>query len=550
MNSPLSIKWAPSFKRGWVITAGVTFFWLAAPAFSLAACTPPLELQTGLQKRPTAQAHAEIGEWFSERRQFDCAALSFALASRLEPSSVSFAYLWGLSLVSAGHYTDALAPLRRASSLDPDNIRPHLSLATALRQLKRTADAEEEWRKALSIDANSTLALDGLSQDLIEQKDYPGVVALLYKPGSDRQLSPLASLNLGIALAGAVRLDDAANVLREGLNTYPDSLPIADELALVLMLQGRVDEAYKIFDLALEKHPNDEPTQILYLRVLVTSHSDKAPALAQDLLGKYPGQWEVLYLNAVNASEDGDYPRTRDLVARSIAINPDYAQAQTLLGSALAKLGDLTGAKEHLQRAIRIGDGEPETHYDLARVLQSLGDAEGAADQLHTYQRLKTAQSNKAQAAGKAEIADQQVTTGDPAKAVSLYREALESDPDEPLLYYKLAKALEKTNDIAGERTALERALALNPNLPEAQNQMGYLVVRQGNSAKAELHFRAAVRASPSYVVAWINLAATLASESKWQEARQAADRALEIDPDNTEARRLSDSLAADHSGP
>jgi len=45
---------------------------------------------------------------------------------------------------------------------------------------------------------------------------------------------------------------------------------------------------------------------------------------------------------------------------------------------------------------------------------------------------------------------------------------------------------------------------------------------------QAEAYFRAAVRASPSYVGAWINLAATLASESKWQEARQALARTLE----------------------
>ncbi|MGA7343254.1 MAG: tetratricopeptide repeat protein [Terracidiphilus sp.] len=550
MNSPLSFSWARPFGDGSGFAAASVLFWLALSNFSMAACVPPPDLRNRLQSRPGAQVHADIGEWFSERKEFDCAAQSFELASRLQPTSVSFAYLWGLSLFSAGHDTEALAPLLRASNLGPDDIRPHLSLGAALDRLKRTADAEAEWRKALLIDADSSLALDGLSQDLMEQKDYAGVIALLYKPAGGRQLSAIESLNLGTALAATVRLDDAARVLREGLNTNPGSLPIADELAIILMLQGRVNEACAVFDLALGKHPGDEITQVLYLRILVTSHSDKAPALAQELLAQYPCQWEVLYLNGVLASQDGDFPRTRDLAARSIAINPDYAQSQTLLGSALAKIGDLSGAKEHLQNAIRIGDDQPEVHYDLAKVLQSLGDQEHAADQLRIYQRLKTEQSDKVQAAGKAEEADQQMTAGDAAKAVSLYREALESDPDEPLLFYKLAKALEKTNDIAGEKSALERALALNPNLPEAQNQMGYVAARQGDSAEAEAHFRAAVHASPSYVAAWINLSATLASESKWQDAQQAVDRALEIDPDNTQARRLSEELAADRTGP
>jgi predicted Zn-dependent protease len=79
---------------------------------------------------------------------------------------------------------------------------------------------------------------------------------------------------------------------------------------------------------------------------------------------------------------------------------------------------------------------------------------------------------------------------------------------------------------------------------------MGYLTVREGEAVQAEAYFRAAVRASPSYVGAWINLAATLASESKWQEARQALARTLEIDPDNAEARQLTQALADAHPGP
>jgi superkiller protein 3 len=137
--------------------------------------------------------------------------------------------------------------------------------------------------------------------------------------------------------------------------------------------------------------------------------------------------------------------------------------------------------------------------------------------------------------------------SGDAQRAASLYREALESDPDEPLLDYKLAKALDKLNDIPGEMAALERAIELNPNLAEAQNQMGYLAARSGDSAQAERFFRATIHASPSYVVAWINLAASLAGQTRWQDAKQAVDRALEIDPDNSEARRLGQAILDAH---
>src|SRR6202021_201798 len=105
---------------------------------------------------------------------------------------------------------------------------------------------------------------------LVDQKDYSAVIALLDRPARSGIRSSLQDLNLGIAFAGSARLEDANRVLREGLNTTPDSLPIANELAIVLLLLGNDHEAYSVFDLALQKHPNDQRTQVLYLRTLVT----------------------------------------------------------------------------------------------------------------------------------------------------------------------------------------------------------------------------------------------------------------------------------------
>jgi superkiller protein 3 len=531
-------------------SAALILLLVAASAHVQAACTAPAELSARLKAHPTSENYASLGSWFAERKQYECAATAFASASRLQPKSTTLAYLWGLSLSSAGHYDRAVAPLSRATQLDPSDIRPHLVLAAIMDRMKKTVEAEAEWRATLAIDPDSATALDSLSQDLIDRKDYGSVIALLDMPGKERVRTPAQSLNLGVAYAGTVQLDRAVNVLREGLNDNPDSLPIADELAVVLMLLGHDQEAFAVFDLALSKHPDDQPTQILYLHALVTSNSEKAPDFGRKLLKAYPDHWEVLYLNAVLESREADFKTARDHLDRSIALNPDYDQSQAALGSILAKLDDLPGAKEHLEKAIALGDADPEVQYDLAKVLQRQGDNAAAIEKLRIYQQLKKARSDKVQAAGKAEVGDQAISAGDAAQAASLYREALETDPDEPLLHYKLSRALDKMNDIAGEKAALQRAIQLNPNLAEAQNQMGYLTVRDGDPAQAEDYFRAAVRAAPSYVAAWINLAATLASEAKWQDASQAVAHALEIDPENASTRRLSQAIASQHPGP
>jgi cytochrome c-type biogenesis protein CcmH/NrfG len=108
-------------------------------------------LQARLKAKPTSESYASLGNWFADRKRFDCAATAFASASRLQPKSASLAYLWGLSLCSAGQDDHALAPLNQAIRLDANDIRPHLVLAAALDRMKKTAEGEAEWRAAPSI---------------------------------------------------------------------------------------------------------------------------------------------------------------------------------------------------------------------------------------------------------------------------------------------------------------------------------------------------------------------------------------------------------------
>jgi Flp pilus assembly protein TadD len=529
---------------------GTVLVGLSAIEHGAAQCNLSPELQMKLKMSPTAETYAGIGQRFADLKMFDCAAESFASASKLQPQSAPLAYLWGLSLYTAGKDEAALLPLHTSARLNPGDIRSHLVTAAAMDRLKRIPEAEAEWRLALAIDPDSATALDSLSVDLIDLKDYASVIALLEKPGSDRARTSLQSLNLGIAYGGRAELDEAAKVLREGLDNDPDSLAIADELAVVLMLHGHDQDAFAVLNLALAKRPNDQPTQLLYLRTMVSSHSDKAQDYGHKLLEAYPDDWEVQYLNGVLESREADFQTARSHLERSIALNPGEYRPHDALGNVLARLDDLPGARTELETAIALGDDQPEVQYDLAMVLKRLGDKAGAQQRLEIYQKLRGARSDKEQAAGKAEEAEQAMSAGQSAKAVSLYREATTILPDEPLLHYKLALALDKMQDTAGETAELDRTIQLNPNLAEAQNQRGFIAVRSGDARQAESCFRAAIRISPSFTAAWINLAATLASETRWQEARQAVNHALEIDPENAQARQLDQALSEAHPGP
>jgi len=413
--------------------------------------------------------------------------------------------------------------------LNPGDAQIALTLATVLEKLGHGEEAEKEWREALTIDPESSTALDALSRNLIVRHDYTGVIALLDKKSPAAHLTAEQTVDLGTSLAAVARLDDAIRTLQEGLATYPDSLPIAHQLAMVLMIMDRSIEASHIFELALQNHPHDQKTETMYLKALVLGRSERAPDQARRVLALYPHDWQALYLSAVLENRSARFSDARRHLERSIALNPIYAPSHAELGKVFQELGDLGRSKAELERAEALGDRELDVHYELARVLRSLGQEESATDKFNDIKQQKADGLKKSRSALLTVEADQAIADGKAQLAAERYREALANTPDDSVLHYKLAKAFDLLNNTSDERAELVLSIQLNPNPPEAQNQLGFLTVRTGDARKAEEYFRAALKASPSYFVAWINLAAALASEAKWTESEEAVNGALRI---------------------
>lgn len=133
----------------------------------------------------------------------------------------------------------------------------HLALASKFDGLHQMAKAEAEWRAVLAIDPESSVALEGLSRDLVLKGKYLETIALLEDPSLIGERTPSQIVNLGAAYAGAGKLPQAMSTLRDGLNTYPESLVLAKHLAEVLIRAGRQSEAAEVLDgtLSQERKP-------------------------------------------------------------------------------------------------------------------------------------------------------------------------------------------------------------------------------------------------------------------------------------------------------
>jgi tetratricopeptide (TPR) repeat protein len=510
-------------------------------AASASVCTPPPTLEAKLHGQPSADTYAEVGMWYGDHGQYECAVGAYKMALEQRPRSAEFLYLLGLNLLRKRDFSGAVEPLRQSIGIKPEVLKPHLLLATAFEELHQPLEARREWMAALKVDPRSDLALEGMSKNLLATKDYDAVIGLV---GPQPKAGNLI-LDLAAAYKGGGAPEQAIEVLKKGLAANPTSRPIARALITELALEARYQEAAKLGEKLVRQYPRDLDAKVLYLHVLVLSDDeDLARPLAKKLLVAAPHDFTVLYLYGVLENRSGNYQSGRSYLEQAVALNPNHYNSRYNLGIALANLNDPQGAREQFEKALALGAFEAQVRFEYAKVLRTLGETELAAQQLKLYQQEQKAQADRTVARMKMTQADKELAQGDPQKAVGLYRDAVAVLPESALLSYKLSVALDRVGDTAAEREALEKAVRIDPSMAAAHHQLGYLASTSGDFSAAEEQFRAAVEAAPGYTDAWISLAATLGVESRFGEAQQAVARALEIDPHNANAKNLQKDLA------
>jgi TolB-like protein/DNA-binding winged helix-turn-helix (wHTH) protein/Tfp pilus assembly protein PilF len=125
-------------------------------------------------------------------------------------------------------------------------------------------------------------------------------------------------------------------------------------------------------------------------------------------------------------------------------------------------------------------------------------------------------------------------------KSIALYQQAIELDPQFAASYSGLADAyMILGSDVlpaseARERAqaAADKALELDPNLPEGHATLGLLEFYYNwNWTKAEEEFREAIQLNPSYATAHQWYSGYLTAMGRFREAAQEADLASQLDP-------------------
>lgn len=264
-------------KRRGLITVVVVLSLIAFLGFSLVPILNSIlqASQAQSQSTPTPTQTAQSGEKQSELLQAQ--ARGYELVLQREPDNVTA--LRGLLQVrleligqGVGDIKDAIAPLEKLASLNPETTEYGILLAQAKERTGDREGAAQAYRSILASKPGEIKALQGLVNLLLVQQRPEAAIGLLQDTLKAAPAANLAKpesvdvtsvqLILGQVYAVQKRYEEAIAIYDESAKANPKDFRPTLGKAIVLKEQGKTDEAKTLFDRATELAPPNYKDQI------------------------------------------------------------------------------------------------------------------------------------------------------------------------------------------------------------------------------------------------------------------------------------------------
>jgi len=271
-------------------------------------------------------------------------------------------------------YAEAYDQARRVTAAAPDDPEALQVEADLALKLKKNADADRVIAQLRSMSPGEpdntarsvvVLARNGRGRDAGRIADE----WMVQHPADDA--GPLLATR---AWSAAGFPDSALARARRGVALAPDSTEPRRMLARALQGVGRYAEAEREW-LALRERTPEEPGVSLELGGCRerAGNVDGAVSAGRDALKIAPDWPPALnFVGYVLADHDRELPEARKLIERALERDPENGAYVDSYGWVLYRQGDLTGARTHLERAVRLTDGDPVVREHLGDVYRDL----------------------------------------------------------------------------------------------------------------------------------------------------------------------------------
>ncbi len=185
------------------------------------------------------------------------------------------------------------------------------------------------------------------------------------------------------------------------------------------------------------------------------------------------------------AGLEEEFRRTREALRASPQHRSGVAESHFRLGETLAHRGDLTGAVEEYQAAIRLRPGYAEAYRGLGVVMLDRHDWAGAVEALQATIRLRNNDGEASYWLGRGLMGQ-----GDWTGAAAALRRATQLKPEDADALADLGLVRMVQGDLMGADTALRHAVRLKPDHAEVHHLLETLHSFQHDPERVKLAAR------------------------------------------------------------
>jgi Tfp pilus assembly protein PilF len=340
------------------------------------------DFRTAAALDPTATRPLdELGDLMCQRQRFRVAAEMYESCLKLDERSARVSYKLALARYRDGDMNAALLAARQAIRLNDRMPEAYYVLGLALREKRRTGEAQQAFEKAIA-----------LAPDLVAAHEE---LAEIHAGGGRRadelaQLQTIANLDrdhverqVAVALAHtrAGNTDLAVTTLSNALERAPDQPLVYAALGRVwldiaLTRKDHPEALSKALEALARAASTSAATSevlTLYGRALLLDGAIELAALTLErATTRYPIDPAALLLQSTTAERMNDPDTARHALIKYVAIVPDgaeFAAHAAHIGALSLRVNDVATAVEWLQRAIVAAPND-------VRALTSLADAQ------------------------------------------------------------------------------------------------------------------------------------------------------------------------------
>jgi tetratricopeptide (TPR) repeat protein len=460
---------------------------------------------------------------------------------------------------------EAEANFNKAIELSPMEMGARLALANFYQLQHRFGEAEDQFRRAIDTDRNFPEARAALARLYMAEGKNTVAEQFLKAAKLDFPGTSSGYRMLGDFYFATEQLDKATTEYGSLFQDHPKDPEVEKNYIQLLILKNRLDEAQKLDDEVLKINGNDD-TALIYRGQIQIRQGKPAEAIQtlQKALRNDPDNGIAHYQLGIAFNQSGDLQRAQGEWQDAVRLRPDLVEADRALAGVAIHNHDMPAleqraseiiarqpnspdgyslraasninrkqfdrAEQDARKAIEVAPQSPIGYTQLGNlrlVLGRFGEAETA------YRQALERDSGSADAlAGlmNAYLAEKQ-----PDQAVSAAKAQIAKADNNSVLYDLLGTALFRDKkDLKGAETALLKSVELDKNNDDALLKLGQVQVAEGSADAALATYQNASRNNPRDPNFYILSGELYEAKPDWDKAKQAYQKALEINPQDS----------------